>query len=30
VQLYVALGGNSVGAFEQRVASRDAQQDSYQ
>jgi NodT family efflux transporter outer membrane factor (OMF) lipoprotein len=30
VQLYVALGGNSVGAFEQRVASRDEPKPSYQ
>jgi NodT family efflux transporter outer membrane factor (OMF) lipoprotein len=30
VQLFVALGGNSVGVFEQRVASRDDQKPSYQ
>jgi outer membrane protein TolC len=30
VQLYVALGGNSVGAFEQRVAARDEQKPLYQ
>ena len=30
VRLYVALGGNSVGVFEQRVASREAQKPSYQ
>ena len=30
VRLYVALGGNSVGVFEQRVASREDQKPSYQ
>ncbi|CAI8921687.1 Efflux transporter, outer membrane factor lipoprotein, NodT family [Pseudomonas sp. IT-P44] len=30
VRLYVALGGNSVGAFEQRVATREAQNPAYQ
>ncbi|MCU1763097.1 efflux transporter outer membrane subunit [Pseudomonas sp. 14P_8.1_Bac3] len=30
VRLYVALGGNSVGAFEQRVAYREGQKPSYQ
>ncbi|KPU60878.1 efflux transporter, outer membrane factor (OMF) lipo, NodT family protein [Pseudomonas fluorescens] len=30
VQLFIALGGNSVGAFEQRVASGDGQKPSYQ
>jgi NodT family efflux transporter outer membrane factor (OMF) lipoprotein len=30
VQLFVALGGNSVGVFEQRLASRQAPQRSYQ
>ncbi|MNP72399.1 hypothetical protein D3C76_1689500 [compost metagenome] len=30
VQLFVALGGNSVGVFEQRLASRQAPQHSYQ
>lgn len=30
VQLYVALGGNSAGAFEQRVANREGQKPSYQ
>jgi hypothetical protein len=30
VQLFVALGGNSVGVFEQRVASREAPKRSYQ
>jgi outer membrane protein TolC len=30
VRLFVALGGNSVGVFEQRVASRDEQKPSYQ
>jgi outer membrane protein TolC len=30
VQLFVALGGNSVGVFEQRVASRDESNRSYQ
>ncbi|WP_166365581.1 efflux transporter outer membrane subunit [Pseudomonas akapageensis] len=30
VQLYVALGGNSVGVFEQRVASREEPKRSYQ
>ncbi|MDR6610502.1 efflux transporter outer membrane subunit [Pseudomonas synxantha] len=30
VQLFIALGGNSVGTFEQRVASGDGQKPSYQ
>jgi NodT family efflux transporter outer membrane factor (OMF) lipoprotein len=30
VQLFIALGGNSVGAFEQRVASGDGRKPSYQ
>ncbi|KDD68944.1 RND transporter [Pseudomonas mandelii PD30] len=30
VRLYVALGGNSIGVFEQRVASREEQKPSYQ
>lgn len=30
VQLFIALGGNSVGAFEQRIASGDGQKPSYQ
>jgi hypothetical protein len=30
VRLYVALGGNSIGVFEQRVASREDQKPSYQ
>jgi outer membrane protein TolC len=30
VQLFVALGGNSVGVFEQRVASREDRKPSYQ
>ncbi|MDB5996592.1 MAG: hypothetical protein JWP42_3728 [Pseudomonas sp.] len=30
VQLYVALGGNAAGAFEQRVANREGQKPSYQ
>ena len=30
VRLYVALGGNSIGVFEQRVASREDQKSSYQ